>query len=414
MASKIKITNQELIPLSVAIFLLNPFFGIIFTFNMLFVKAVKYKSKLISTFVIFLSFFLAFINITKIPENDLKFHASQYLLAKNYTLINYLQHIEKEPLGYVFNYLMYFLSNGSIKFWVMTFSFFSYLLFFTSIKRFYTKLEMPTHSLVLSLVLAAFFPQLFSLSAHLIRQFIASSIFIYFAVDKILYDKNKWWLALTGILIHGSSLLLYVFIYFKFIGNFKKHKILNISLIILLLFYQSIAKILFFMLGGVHPAIDYILKRASQDTTYDLGGFQLLNFVLMLIMIVIVFFSTKDSYIKIRGINIQLEKNVKFFFFTMIILSFFILLNLRQSELSNRLFFYLFFYFPFVIPFGFTKIKQRAFVSYGLSIIFMVYFTYRLEIGVWSYASLSELGTKTFFGFLNYPEPFLEHKKYYW
>lgn len=413
-------TKQETLLFSISLFFLNPLLGVIFTFNILFSNFSVNKYRLTNYFIVFLSFFLAFINSTKIPENDLLFHASQYLLAKNFTLLEYLNYIKKEPIGYIFNYLFYYLSGGSVKFWIITFSFFSYLLFFKAIKIFFLKIKAPINQLVLGLILAAFFPQLFSLSAHLIRQFIASAIFIYFAVDKIFYKRNKWWLAVIGILTHGSSLILYAFVYFKFLGNFKKYRIINIILIVLLLFYQSIAKLLLNTIGNLNPTIEYILTRASEDTTFDLGNFQMLNYILMFIMIFIALSSKRfvgRQFVKSSKISLNLkedlydekrkdiEKSTKFFFSTMIILSFFILMNLNQSELSNRLFFYLFFYFPFVIPLFIARFKKSVLLSYFFSIALMLFFTYRLIYGVWEYASLYEITTNNLFSYLFRAEP---------
>lgn len=418
---------------SILIFLANPLLGLLFLFHLLISNFRVNKQIFISLFIVFLAFFLSFINSTKIPENDLLFHANQYMYAENMGLLQYLKYIEKEPIGYIFNYVMYYITGGSVKLWVITFSFISYMLFFNAIKRFYLKIEAPLYLLVLSLILAAFFPQLFSLSAHLIRQFIASCIFIYFAINKIFYNKNKYWFVLLGVLTHGSSLILYALVYFKFLGDFKKYRVLNIILLIILIFYQTIASLLLTVLGGLSPALDYILQRASSDTTFDLGDFQLMNFVMMIIMVVVAL-SSKTIISKMSNRNqesedleenskelqsmgdehLKLQKNVKFFFFTMIILSFFIVINLNQSELSHRLFFYLFFYFPFVIPLFLMRFKQSALLSYLLSCLFMVYFVFKLEFGVWNYGSLYKLTTNSFFGFFSDPEQEMESRKYYW
>jgi len=406
------------------LFLINPLLGIITAFNILFSNIIFFKAKVINLFIFLLATFLALINSTKIPENDLLFHASQYLEANKFTLLDYLNYIEKEPLGYTFNYLFYYLSGGSVKFWIIAFSFISYMLFFHAIKRFFIKINAPINLLVLGLILAAFFPQLFSLSAHLIRQFIASAIFIYFAIDKIFYKNNKWWLVVIGVLTHASSLILFLLVYFKFLGNFKRYRIVNIILIIMLLSYQSISKVLLNVFGEMNSTVKYILVRASADTTFELGDFQFLNFIMMFVMIFIVLSSNKfieRQFIKEKkhslwsnnkplnknSQQLVIKKDLKFFFSTMIILSFFILTNLNQSELSNRLFFFLFFYFPFIFPLFIGRFKNSTSIGYLLSILFILFFIYRLVFGVWEYASLSEISTNTFLSYLFRLEPII-------
>ena len=406
--------NFELLLSSIFLFVVNPFIAVMIVFHLLYSKLVLPKERLINFLIWFLAFFLAFINLTKIPENDLHFHGLQYTQVKGFSLLGYLKAIYKEPMGYIFNYVCYHLSGGSLKFWILSFSLISYLFFFKAIKLFFLKIKAPINLIVLGLILGAFFPQLFSLSAHLIRQFIASAIFIYFAVDKIFYKNNKWWLVVLGVLTHASSLILFSLVYLKFLGNFKQYRFINIFLIILLLFYQKIADLLLPVFGGISPFVRYILERASRNTNFDLGSFPWLNFVMMLVMIIIVLISKKlvgryfnKSKITEESENdsSELEQNFIFFFTIMIILSFFILSNLHQSELSIRLFFYLFFYFPFVFPLLIGRFKNRAIISYFISVLFIFFFAYRLEFGVWHYASLFEIVTSSVFSFLTRPEP---------
>lgn len=419
---KVKIDTKELKLFSAVLFLINPLLGFLTIFNVLFSNWKVNKSKLINLFIIFLSFFLAFLNSSKVPDNDLIHHGMQYLMVENYSFLQYLGAIYKEPLLYVFNYFFFYLSNGSFIFWVIAFTFFSYFLFFQAVKMFFLKINAPTSQLVFGLVLAAFFPQLFSLSAHLIRQFIANAFFIYFAVDKIFYKRNKWWLVVAGIFTHASSIILFFLVYFTPLRDFKKHKFLNIALIVLLLSYQFIGKILLYFFGGINDTFKYILERASGDTTFDLGNFQTLNYVMMLVMIAIVLTSKKTIKRQLGRIsessedskNATVNKNVgshliqndlRFFFSIMIVFSFFILANLNQSELSNRLFFYLFFYFPFVVPLFIAKFKQKGLISYLLSVALILFFTYRLSFGTWEYASLLEIVTNSSFSYLFQSSP---------
>lgn len=405
--NKIETYNRELLVFSTGVFLLNPFAGVILLFNLLFSNLRVPKKRLTNLFIVFLSLFLSFINITKIPENDLVHYRLHYLMAGDYKLADYLSEFGKEPLYFVFNYTVFHISNGSVKFWLIVITFLSYFLFLTAIKRFFYKVEASVNQLIFGLMLAAFFPQLFSLTAHLIRQCIAASIFVYFAVDKVFYKNNKWWLPIIGILFHASSLLLFPLIYLKFLGNFKKYRIINILLIIVLMSYQSITKFLINIIGGMNETIDYILLRASEDTFFDLGEFPMINFVMMIFMIVIVLTMKKFAAEQLQKeqSGSSIDKDLKFFFSTMIILSLFIVANLHQSELSNRLFFYLFFYFPFVFPLFTKRFKQRTQLNYFFAVIFVLFFIYRLEFGVWTYAPLQELFTTSSFSFLFSVEP---------
>lgn len=392
---------------SSGLFLLNPFAGVLFLLHLLFSNLHIPRKKLTNLFIICISFLLSFINFTKIPENDLIHYTIEYMVVSEYSFSDYLIQYGKEPLYFVFNYIIFYLSNGSVKFWLIAVTFISYFFFLTAVKKFFYKIEGYKYQLVFGLAIAAFFPQLFSLTAHLIRQCIAASIFVFFAVDYLFYKNNKWWLPIIGVLFHASSLLLFPLVYFKFLGDFKKYRIINIVVIALLLSYQEIASVLDSLIGGKNTTIDYILSRAISDTTHDLGKFPVVNLVMMIFMVFVVVsrkkIEQKEEHNKNKFLEVNLGMNR--FFFMMVFLSLFIVANLHQSELSNRLFFYLFFFFPFVFPLFIAKFKQGAIISYLFAVLFILFFIYRLEYGVWTYAPLNELLTSSTFSFIFSIEP---------
>lgn len=405
---KIDLITTEIILFVGLSFLVNPFLSLVFFFHLLCYKE-KFQNKiLINCFIILLAVFMAFINSTKVPDNDLYFHGMDYLNAKNLNLYDYLSLKNKEPFFYIFNYYFYNLTTGSFKLWVITITFVPYYLFFTAIKLFFYKIKAPKNQLLLGIILAAFFPQLFSLSAHLIRQFIAAAIFIYFAVNLIMYNKNKWWLVLAAVMIHYSSLILFcLMIYRSVIKKIKQKKTLNVLIIFVLLFYQEISKFLLSIFGNLNEPITRILTRASQDTSFELGNFPWFNFVMMSLMIIIALTDkktlSKQYYSKLLDKE-NINSEYSSFFFTMILLSLFILFNLQQSELSIRLFFYLFFYFPFIAPLFVGRFKNQSLLCYITSIFFIIFFIFRLNNGIWEYAPLLELATNSTFSFLFEPE----------
>ena len=390
------------------VFLLNPLTSIIWCIDLLFSKNNLVKKKLIEAFILMLALLLAFINSTKVPDNDLIHHSKWFLYAEGQGFFEYLASVYKEPLFYAYNYFFFYISNGNISLWIITHSFFSYYIFFIAIKKFFLKLNIPIYFLVFGIICAAFFPQLFSLSAHLMRQFLASAFFILFAVEKIFYKKNKWWLALAATLTHASSLLLVALVYYTPLRRFKENQFLNIILLITLYSYQLIANFLLDSVGELNSVIKYILERASTDTFFDLGSFPVFNYVMMLGMIIgaIVginrlkskYGTNRDEQEKSTITNNEeilgkktIIKDLNFFFLIMIVFSLFILTNLNQSELSIRLFFYMFFYLPFVLPLFIANFKESKLLCLIISLLLALYFLIRLNNGVWEYASLNEL-----------------------
>lgn len=110
-----------------------------------------------------------------------------------------------------------------------------------------------------------------------------------------------------------------------------------------------IASLLLNIVGGKIVFLDYILSRASQNTTYELS---VLSFYQVLILFVLVIAITVLNLKKILW-NEGLYKFYNIFAF----LSIFILLNLNQTELSTR-FYVLFGCFCRILLSPFPKISR--------------------------------------------------------
>lgn len=121
----------------------------------------------------------------------------------------------KEPVFFIFTYLMYYLTNGNVAIYLIISTVLAYTFFFTAIYKFFMIYTNNNSIIVFAILLAAFFPQLFSLSAHLNRQFIAASILLYALVMKLFYNKNIWLFQLIAILTHSTTLLFVPLLYFK-------------------------------------------------------------------------------------------------------------------------------------------------------------------------------------------------------
>ncbi len=384
--------------LLVALFLLNPIIGVI-VYGVFLTTIDKVDTKYFYTFYVLLALLLGFINMTKIPDSDLAFHASEYLEAKQLTLTQYLLlRSGKEVVFYTFNYWFNYLSGGSIKFWVLFMSLVSYIPFFIGVHKFQVKINPTPSYIIFSICIAAFFPQLFSISAHLLRQFIAGAILIYFLVDKLVYKNNKWWIPLLAMFIHSSSLILFLPAYVPFLReklnkrNLKYFALLAVAMV----GYQIIAQKLASLVSD-SASLSYSLERASTDTTTDIGGFSIVNMVFIAILLIVV----NRNIFKEKAEN-TIEGMVHLGNIA-VILSVFVLINIRQSELSNRLFFYLCFLFPLIIPLTVRKAGYkivRKIVGVGV----IAFFVLRLNAGVWKYDSLGELISSTAFSFLNRKE----------
>jgi len=382
----------------ILIFLLNPFLALVIFGAYLNMNRKLRPDSYFYLFYFLLALFLSFINMTKVPENDLAYHSTQYLQAKNYSYSGYLDFIGKEVAFYSFNYWFNYFTGGSIKYWVLVLTFASYFPFFVAIHKFQKRVSPDSQYILFSVCLAAFFPQLFSLSAHLMRQFIAGGLLVYFLNEKLIFNSNKWWLAIIGTLLHSSSLILFALAYVWFLKERPNKRNFHYFLILFFILgtYQVVSQLLLPIFSD-SMSVSYALTRASKDTKFDLGSFAAINYFFIATLLYILF---KEVYVK----NLQkIISGVEHFGNIIVILTFFILINLQQSELSNRLFFYLCFFFPFIIP---IALKRQSFsiIRKVLTLSIILFFLYRLEFGTWTYDSISELLSSSTYSFLSREE----------
>jgi hypothetical protein len=156
--------------------------------------------------------------------------------------------------------------------------------------------------------------------------------------------------------------------------------------------YQLIATILLPFFSDI-AGIGYALNRASSDTKFELDSFSYSNYLFIIIIITVM--------IKNVFTNNFFKKSTSIMFICNIVLIqiFFILINIRQLELSNRLFFYLCFFFPLIIPLQF-KFKRQTDLRKLIIIALIVFFAFRLDFGTWKYDSIPQLLTSSSFNFL--------------
>ena len=391
--SEIKFSKLSII--SLALFPLLPFFSVL-VFAALLLYEQKTKPNTFYIFFFLLSLYLGLINATKVQDNDLENYYAVFSEVKFYSFFDYILAIGKEPVFFALNYIIYYLTGGNTQWYIIIISILPYNFFFIAIYKFFQKVNNQNSIIVFAIILAAFFPQLFSLSAQLIRQFLAASIIMYVLVSKIFYGKTKWFYLLSAVFIHSTVLF---FIPFIFINYFKKRFNLKTIIPVIVLFFlflisfQKIAEYIISKFGV--SFLTYAITKAGNTTLFELQPLPALAFILLGVMFII-------SAYRIYGKPILNDENLKriltHFVNIFIILSLFILATINQKELSVRFFFYVYFFFPFIIPLMFKKENKLSSLFQGaILMLFIAFFIYRLEYGTWQYAPLPELLLNPFF-----------------
>ncbi len=392
--------SASLIIITLLLFLINPLIGsLVLCLSILFSYNTNIKLTAIASFTIAL--FIGLINSTKVPENDLVWYLSGYLDAGKMPLLDYLVNFGimgagKEFVFPLFNYIIYQFVGDNTKLYVIIHSLVSYGLLNFSIYKFGKALSIPQKYIITAIVVMSFTPFIFTMSAILLRQFLASSLLMYILVNKFFYKKNSYLLMVAMVLTHTSTFLFIPFLVLPFFGKpLNKKTVFYYILMIAVIFnIQPIAKAILPLVSNI-PVLRYIFTRASVDTTFDLGmlsvGKIITSVLTLLIPLLLIYFFKP---------RLKNEGGLIHFFNVLLMLVIFILANLDQSELSNRLNFYVWQFFPFVfLLLAWTIRLDKIFLSI-VSVLLVFFFIYYLDKGEWTYNIGNDIFYNTLFHYL--------------
>lgn len=381
------------------LFFIFPFLTIIgLYFNYYYKKKVK-NGSLDWIYLIYCIVLVSLVNSTKVPENDLVWYLEAYERANGISFISFI------PLSGViggmpctdfgYNLYVWILSNicdANIVLFKFLTSTLVYLILGFAIIKLGRNYRLSKRTILIAITLMLFMPYIFTMSLQLVRQFFCGSILIYLLLDLLYFDsikkylKRNWIPILIMFSFHKSSLFFVILLLCFFLREKPKDNILlYCCIIVALVGYQFLANILLSFLGNAQSSLSLVVQRASADTTFDLEQMSMTKIVLILAFII---FSFLYAYV-IKPFN--KIKQLRHVLNIILITCFFVLLNLHQSELSNRFYFYILPFIPFVYIFlsmKFPLIQKLSHLIFFLSILSWVMYLY---YGRWDYA-LPELG----------------------
>lgn len=223
------------------------------------------------------------------------------------------------------------------------------------------------------------------MSLQTVRQFMASCIFIYLIANLLSsnsfkeFIKRNWWLLILMFSIHKSSLFLVVLLLMPFLDRpIKNYKIEYLLLVFLIIGYQLAAR---FLSGFVSDdsSLGSALSRASNNTTFDLGQIAATKIILILAIAFCAYLVGYKNQDQKKYFGVRQACNI------VIILVGFLLVNLKQSELSNRFYFYVLPFFPLVCMVLIHKFKISNWLQLLVLVGVLVSWVFYVYNGVWEY-----------------------------
>jgi hypothetical protein len=384
----------EAICATACIFILNPLMG---TFAAGIIALYQKSDISLFYFIFLISIFLGLINTTKVLESDILGYSEAFMMAKTTDLFPYLKEFGKEPVYYSFMYFFSKILHAEFKFFIFFQTLISYIFYLNAVKKFQQKINGKRSAILFAISIATLFFELFSLSAHLLRQFLAASIFLYYLIDKLFYSKNKWGYLILSIFIHSSVLLFVPLLFFPFLK--KRLNIWKLILTILFfgLMFHFIPVLSLFIVNkaGIGFAT-YVFSRTASSSFDD--NSTIISAVLIIINLILILYGIYKNYIFKTDSDSEIYFNHIIMF-----LAFFVLISLNQPLLALRFNFYSYFIFPMAVSAIISKINLKSFfpVIANLIIIIMLYrFGYKLENGAFTFLPLLNIIINPLFFYL--------------
>lgn len=379
-----------LIILLIAISLPSPFLVFLISFFFLLSRRIV-KVRSLIVIAVLSSILLGALNTSKVPENDLITYLDLYHMSKDMSLIEYLwsnsitSGVEslKEPFYPIIVWFLNRICFDNELLFKFSFSFVTYFILNISVLIFGLENKIESRYILFGIFMMTFFPLIFTISLHAMRQFIAGA-FIMIVLSLRCFTTIKIWililLSVLMVLLHTTSIFFFPFIFLKaFERKWTDAKIWYGGILAALILIRVLAV---FFLGYIglnenSGIAGYALSRAAQETGYDVEAISSIGIVFVLFILGYSFYLL---FHKINNDNgLRRFYNIPFF------VGIFILLNLQHKELALRFLFYLYFFFPFVAMYYVYLRRMNSRQIMLLSIPLIMLFLYYLEFGTWTY-----------------------------
>lgn len=350
---------------------------------------VKYQNNF-DTILAFVFLGLSFgcINVLKVPESDLLNYIEFYINAGKYDFINYLKIEDKEYLFFSLNYFSYYVLGGSFHIYLIIFTALCYFLLFYSVRILDKHLKFGKESYFLAIIVIVLFPNIFSISAHLMRQFLAASLLIVFLIKNIFEgDKKSILFLVLSCLIHSSALL-FIIILLPFFNKRMSNTYMFIFLILSLGFGLILGR--FSSLFEGVPVLGYGIQRFTErDNVHVTENLGYLTILLQGITVFLFYFGIKKYKLN------NFSRLYKLLYITLFLIIF-ILSNYQNTQMASRFNFYIYFLFPISIYFLYSILnirekKSKNFFNLSLISLFLFWFCFKLNYGTWKYEHIEKL-----------------------
>jgi hypothetical protein len=373
--------------INILLYIINPFLATVASVFFAIVIKHSHSTKIM---IFNISIFMGILNSTKVMESDLNAYHIIFLNASKESFIDFLSQYNSDYLYYTITYLSSNVLGMNWGLFIFLITLFSYLLIFKSGELIMSKIkDIKSIDIVLGLLILAMFYLFFSLSAHLVRNFIAASIILYFISNYFFKNKNLWYLIPFSMMIHASAAI------FSFVYLIpKKLTFTNISLYIVLViictfFLVNIAHIFEYKISDNV----YLVQRLTDFSEFSISSSIDKLFMSLAILIIVL--------IAIQKLDVQSVKIERYTLMLIVLL----LAGYALSEIDvivSRILLYGYFVLVplFLILFVQNNIFFRM-LNVVILCVMVASFINNLLYGPWTYMNELEIISSNIFDYFN-------------
>lgn len=322
---------------------------------------------------------LGFLNSTKpVDYSDIGYYYWLYNWSGTKNFIEYFHLIPKEPIYFIYNYLMRYITLGNFGLFMIVSTVLMYFPVMIACDRIFRENGISVKYALICAVIFACFSEYFFYTAQIVRQVLAGSLAFYFIV-RMTYSKDLIsyiGLACVG-LIHASAFVFCVYYVLVFFKRFN----LTYRIIALLAFLVLFSTVLGVVssVSDTGSTLAYAAQRAEVGSA-DRVTVGLLPLAVCFLIIPMSFF------IIWKFKNNPILTNL---FLFAIFLTVFVFLNFRSPLFVQRFMEYCYMFLPLCLVLVVSLLKWNR-VAGVIMIIMVARFCLKLNNGSFTYESIGE------------------------
>ena len=342
---------------------------------------------------------ISLVNSTKIPAGDLVNYIDYYRNVANKTFFDNIfqwdEDTSKEPLYGIYNYVMYYITFGNERLFLFLTSLLDYVLLYYSLWLVYSKSHIPKGGIICGILAITFFTQLFTLSLHLVRQILATAVFMYALTLKSIDHKNHWILMICATMIHTATVLLVAISFIPCIYNYIR-PIKLLLLILIFAIFLSFNALISTMIGTTSvEMLNYGIHRFGSSVADFTEGVSLPILIIIIMPGILICLKTIIALRKKHTISPLYPFIYLFIFLSVFVLSFF-----SMPLLQYRSFMLMYPLIPFIYPICFTKSTSISKIYWiSVSIILFLRFLKTYNHAPFEFASIGKIIMSPIFGY---------------